>query len=55
MRDRPDEMITVRLPAELRAAVERAAETEHRTISGQVRYLIASAIEARAQQRVTAA
>ena len=47
---RPDEMISVRLPGDLREAIERAAEREHRTVSGQVRYLIASAIERQAQQ-----
>jgi len=50
MKERPDE-IHVRLPADLREAIERAAQAEHRTVSGQVRYLIASAIEARSQQR----
>lgn len=49
MKERPDETITVRLPTDLRAALERAADQEHRTVSGQVRHLIKTAIEARAQ------
>lgn len=50
--DRPDEtMLTVRLPADLRAAIERAAEREHRTVSGQTRWLLASALEQRPELR----
>jgi hypothetical protein len=49
MKDRPDDMVHLRLPAELRAAIERAAEREHRTLSGQIRFLIATAIEVRSQ------
>jgi hypothetical protein len=46
---RPDDMIHVRLPADLRAAIERQAAQEHRTVSGQIRFLIAIGIEARSQ------
>lgn len=53
MKDRPDDMVHFRLPPDLRAAVERAAEQECRTLSGQLRYLIASAIEARSQPQHT--
>jgi hypothetical protein len=49
LHQRQDDMIHVRLPADLRAAIERAAAQEHRTVSGQIRFLIASAIEARSQ------
>ena len=41
------EQISVRLEPELRAAVERAAEREHRTLSGQIRHLVAMACEQR--------
>ena len=44
-----EDQISVRLDLELRAAVERAAEAEQRSVSGQIRYFVASAIEARAQ------
>ena len=44
LQHRPDDMIHVRLPAELRAAVERVAQEENRTLSGQVRHIIARAI-----------
>jgi uncharacterized protein (DUF1778 family) len=54
LHQRPDDMIHVRLPADLRAAIERAAEQEHRTLSGQTRFLLAVAIEARSQPRAAA-
>jgi CopG-like RHH_1 or ribbon-helix-helix domain, RHH_5 len=44
LQHRPDDMIHVRLPAELRAAVERVAQEENRTLSGQVRHIIARAV-----------
>ena len=44
LRDRTDEMIHVRLPAEMRAALEREAARSERSLSGQVRYLIAQAV-----------
>jgi hypothetical protein len=50
MKQKPDDMLHVRVPADLRATIKRQAEEEHRTEAGQIRYLIASAIEARAQQ-----
>jgi hypothetical protein len=43
-----DENLVVRIPTELREAIERAAAAQHRTLSGQTRYLLASAIEAQA-------
>lgn len=47
---RPEtDMIHVRLPAELRAAVEREAEKQNRTLSGQVRHFISRAIDAQQQ------
>jgi hypothetical protein len=52
MSERADEaMLSVRIPADLRAAIERAAEREHRTVSGQTRFLLAIAIERQAQQQ----
>jgi CopG-like RHH_1 or ribbon-helix-helix domain, RHH_5 len=49
MTDRqPELMLSVRVPADLREALARAAEQEHRTLSGQVRHIIARAVE---QQR----
>jgi hypothetical protein len=50
MKQRPDDMLHVRVPSDLRATIKRQAEEEHRTEAGQIRFLIASAIEARAQQ-----
>jgi len=50
MKERPDDMLHVRVPADLRAVIKRQAEQEHRTEASQIRYLIASAIEARAHQ-----
>jgi hypothetical protein len=44
LQHRPDEMIHVRLPADLRAAVERVAKEQDRTLSGQVRHIIARAV-----------
>jgi len=46
------EQISVRLEPALRAAVERAAQREHRTLSDQIRHLVALAC---AQQREGAA
>jgi hypothetical protein len=42
------EQISVKLDPEVRAAVERAAHAEHRSVSGQIRFLIAIGIEAQA-------
>jgi hypothetical protein len=47
MADKPREQISVTLPAELRAAVERAAQAEHRTVSQQIRHYVACMTEAR--------
>jgi hypothetical protein len=49
------EQISVRLEPELRAAVERAAEREHRTLSGQIRHLVALAYQQRQQRGQEAA
>ena len=46
------DQICVGLDPELRAALERAATEEHRTVSGQVRHVLATAFEQR--QRVAA-
>jgi hypothetical protein len=52
MTEKPEaENVNVRLPAELRAVLERQAAAEHRTLSQQIRFLIACGIEARAQPR----
>jgi len=45
-----EDQISVKLDSELREAVERAAAADHRSVSGQIRYFVAVAIEARAQQ-----
>jgi len=45
-----DDTVHFRLPHDLRAVIEREAVQECRTFSGQLRYLVAYAIEARAQQ-----
>ena len=39
------EQVSVRLEPELRAAIELAAEREHRSLSGQIRHLVATAFE----------
>jgi CopG-like RHH_1 or ribbon-helix-helix domain, RHH_5 len=54
LQHRPDDMIHVRLPAELRAAVERVAQEENRTLSGQVRHIIARAVTKPRQEGATA-
>jgi hypothetical protein len=41
------EQLSVTLDPELRAALERAAKAEHRTVSGQVRHIVAKAFENR--------
>jgi len=40
MNEQPDDMIHVRVPADLREAIAREAEKESRTLSGQVRHLL---------------
>lgn len=47
--DKPTDLISVRMPRDLREVIERAAEQEQRTFSGQIRFLICTAIEARSQ------
>jgi hypothetical protein len=52
LQPRPDEMIHVRVPADLRAAYEREAEKENRTLSGQVRHVLAQADFAQQEPQV---
>jgi hypothetical protein len=44
-KERRHDQICVGLDPELRAALERAAAADHRTVSGQVRHLLATAFE----------
>jgi hypothetical protein len=44
-KDRVGEQVSVRLDPELRAAIERQAQSEHRTLSGQIRHLVAQAFQ----------
>jgi hypothetical protein len=46
-KEKPRDQISVKLDPELRAAVEQAAQAEHRTVSAQVRHFVACMIEAR--------
>ena len=39
------DQISVPVDAALRAAVERAAQSEHRTVAGQIRHWIATALD----------
>jgi hypothetical protein len=39
------EQVTVTLDPELRAAIKRAAEAEHRSMSNQIKHLVARALE----------
>jgi hypothetical protein len=48
---RREHQISVTLDPELRAALARAAEQEHRTVAAQLRHFAASALEARARHR----
>jgi uncharacterized protein (DUF1778 family) len=41
------EQISVPVDPELRAALERAAESEHRTVASYVRHVVAQALERR--------
>jgi hypothetical protein len=43
------EQLSVQIDPELRAAIERAAKAEHRTVSGQVRHLVAKALESESE------
>jgi hypothetical protein len=51
---REREQISVTLDRELRAALERAAQEEHRTLSNQVRHWIAQAVANHGDERVAA-
>ncbi len=53
MSERTELMLSVRVPADLREALARAAEQEHRTVSQQVRFIIERAVTKR--QPATAA
>jgi hypothetical protein len=44
-RERGREQVSVALSRELRASVELAAQLEHRTVSGQIRHIVAKAFE----------
>jgi hypothetical protein len=52
---RREHQISVTLDPELKAALVRAAEAEHRTIAAQLRHFAASALDARARHRDPAA
>ena len=43
------EQLSVAIDRELRSKIERAAKAEHRTISGQVRHLVATALESQSE------
>jgi hypothetical protein len=45
------EQLSVPLSAEVRAAIERVAEREHRSTAGQVRHWVLEALAAIADQR----
>jgi len=47
-----ENQVTVPLPSELRAFVERAAEREDRTVAGVIRHLVAEAAR-QEQERAT--
>ncbi|WP_315729131.1 TA system antitoxin ParD family protein [Bradyrhizobium sp. SZCCHNS2015] len=51
MRDttKTKDQISIKIDPTLRAELERQAEAEHRSVSGQARHIIASALEARQQ------
>ncbi len=44
------EQVSVALGPELRAAIKRAAEAEHRSMSNQIKHLVAKALEHRGEQ-----
>lgn len=44
MSDRQTDLLSVRVPAEMREALERVAKKEHRTVSDQVRFIISRAV-----------
>jgi hypothetical protein len=43
------QQLSVQIDPEVRAALERAAKAEHRTVSGQVRHLVAKALESESE------
>jgi hypothetical protein len=45
------DQVSVRLEPELRAAIEQAAAREHRSLSGQIRHLVATAFERAGEER----
>jgi hypothetical protein len=40
-----NEQVTVNFPADMTAALKREAERQHRTLSGQIRHLVATAFQ----------
>lgn len=48
------EQISVPVDPDLRAAIERAAEAEHRTVAGQIRHWIAAALAGQPTERAPA-
>jgi len=44
------EQVTVTLDPELRAAIKGAAEAEHRSVSNQIKYFIAKALEGQTER-----
>jgi hypothetical protein len=49
------EQVTVPMPAELRAFIEREAERQDRTVAGQIRHLVAEAARQSENQQEQAA
>jgi len=49
MSERGRRQVSVALNRELLAEVERAAQADHRTVSGQIRHLVAKAFEPRCE------
>jgi uncharacterized protein (DUF1778 family) len=49
------QQITVTVPEDVRAALERAAEREHRTMSNLAQHLLATALEGHRHAEQTAA
>jgi uncharacterized protein (DUF1778 family) len=48
------EQLSVPIDGELKAAIERAAKAEHRTVASLVRHLVATALETRNDQGLAA-
>jgi metal-responsive CopG/Arc/MetJ family transcriptional regulator len=51
MTEKTSEQVSVKLPVDLMAAVDRAAQAEHRTRSQQIRHYVASAVESQRQHQ----